>query len=126
MFINKVNANPKVGKADYNPEERRSTPGDKGLARDTAFQLLHLILHIQFEDGLKDSIMLFNAVIFVTSYPRTFPYRMKRITWVAYEERVRLTAKQNLKARLDQKERGETVNDATDITTKEEPDYMFD
>lgn len=53
MFINEVIANPEVGKADYNSEERRSIPGDKGLARDTvAFQLLDLVLYIQFEDEL--------------------------------------------------------------------------
>ena len=123
MSINEVIANLKVGQADYDPEERRSIPGNKSLARDTAFQLLYLILHIQFEDESKDSVKLFNAVMFVVSHSRTFQYRTKRVTRVAYEERFRLTTKQ--KARLDQWEKGETVNDATDVTTEEEPDYGF-
>jgi hypothetical protein len=48
----------------------------------------------------------------------------KRVTRVAYEERFGLTTKQ--KARIDQWEKGETVNNATDVTTEEEPDYFFD
>ena len=124
MSINEVIANLKVGKADYDPEERRSIPGNKSLARDTAFQLLYLILNIQFEDESRDSMKLFNAVMFIVSHPGTFHYRTKRMTRVAYEERFRLTTKQ--KARLDQWEKVETVNDATDVTTEEEPDYVFD
>jgi hypothetical protein len=124
MSINEVIANLKVGKADYDPEERRPIPGNKSLARDTAFQLLYLILHTQFGDESKDSMKLFNAVMFVVSHPGTFKYRTKRVTRVAYEERFRLTTKQ--KARLDQWEKGETVNNATDVTTEEEPDYFFD
>lgn len=124
MSINEVIANLKVVKADYDPEERRPIPGNKSLARDTAFQLLYLILHTQFEDESKDSMKIFNAVMFVVSHPGTFKYRTKRVTRVAYEERFRLTTKQ--KARLDQWEKGETVNNATDVTTEEEPDYFFD
>jgi hypothetical protein len=99
MSINEVIVNLKVGKADCDPEERRPIPGNKSLARDTAFQLLYLILHTQFGDESKDIMKLFNAVMFVVSYPGTFKYRTKRVTWVAYEERFRLTTKQ--KARLD-------------------------
>ncbi|KAI9705149.1 MAG: hypothetical protein M1812_008293 [Candelaria pacifica] len=124
MSINEVIANLKVGKSDYNPEERRPIPGNKSLARDTAFQLLYLILHTEFGDELKDSMKLFNAVMFVVSHPGTFKYRTKRVTRVVYEERFRLTTKQ--KARLDQWEKGETVNNATDVTTEEEPDYFSD
>jgi len=85
---------------------------------------LYLILHTQFGDESKDSMKLFNAVMFVVSHPGTFKYRTKRVTRVAYEERFRLTTKQ--KAGLDQWEKGETVNNATDVTTEEEPDYFFD
>jgi hypothetical protein len=45
MSIDKIIANLKVGKADYDLEERRPIPGNKSLARDTAFQLLYLILY---------------------------------------------------------------------------------
>ena len=123
MSINEVIANLKAGKADYDPEGR-SISVNKSLARDTAFQLLYLILHTQFEDKSKDSMNLFNAVLFVVSHPGTFKYRTKRVTRLAYEERFRLTTKQ--KARLDQWEKGETVNNATDVTTEESSDYDFD
>jgi hypothetical protein len=124
LSIDEVIANLKVGKADYDPEERRPIPGNKSLARDTAFQLLYLILYAQFGDGTKDSMKLFNAVMFVVSHPGTFKYRTKRVIRVAYEERFRVTIKQ--RARLDQWEKGEAANDATDATTEEEPDYYFD
>ena len=124
MSIDEVIANLKVGKADYDPEERRPIAGNKSLARNTAFQLLYLILHTQFGDESKDSMKIFNAVMFVVSHPRTFKYRTKRLTRLAYEERFRLTTKQ--RARLDQWEKGETINNATDVTTEEEPDYFFD
>jgi hypothetical protein len=124
MSIDEVIANLKLGKADYDPEERRAIPGDKSLARDTAFQLLCLILHVQLEDETKTRMKLFNAVMFVVSHPGTFKYHTKRVIRVAYEERFSLTAKQ--RARLDQWEKREVANDATDVTTEEEADYLFD
>jgi hypothetical protein len=124
LSIDEVIANLKVGKADYDPEERRPIRGNKSLARDTAFQLLYLILHVQFENGTKDSMKLFNAVMFVVSHPGTFKYRTKRVIRVAYKERFIVTAKQ--RAGLDKWEKGETTNDVTDATTEEEPDYYFD
>lgn len=124
LSIDQVIANLKVGKADYDPEERRLILGNKGLARDTAFQLLYLILHTQSEDETKNSMKLFNAVMFVVSHPGTFKYRTKRVIRAAYEERFRLTAKQ--KVRLDEWEERETGSYATDATTEEEPDHQFD
>jgi hypothetical protein len=124
LSIDQVIANLKVGKADFDPEERRPIPGNKGLARDTAFQLLYLILYAQIGDQTKDSMKLFNAVMFVVSHPGTFKYRTKRMVRVAYEERFRLTDKQ--RSRLNQWEKGEAANSATDATTEEEPAYYFD
>jgi hypothetical protein len=124
LSIDQVIANLKVGRADFDPEERRPIPGNKSLARDTAFKLLYLILYAQFADQTKDSMKLFNAVMFVVSHPGTFKHRTKRVVRIAYEERFRLTDKQ--KARLNQWERGEGANSATDATTEEEPDYYFD
>ena len=124
LSIDGVIANLKVGKADYDPEERRPIPGNKSLARDTAFQLLYLILHAQLGDETKDSMKLYNAVMFVVSHPGTFKHRTKRVIRVAFEERFRPTTKQ--RARLDQWEKGEAANYATDATTEEEPDYYFD
>jgi len=124
LSIDEVIANLKVGKADYDPDERRPIPGNKGLARDTAFQLLYLILYARFEDETKDSMKLFNAVMFVVSHPGTFKPRTKRVIRIAYEERFAPTIKQ--RARLDQWEKGEATNYATDATTEEEPEYYFD
>lgn len=93
LFIDQVIANLKVGRADYDPEERRQIPGNKGLARDTAFQLLYLILHPQYTDDTKDKMKLFNAVMFVVSHPGTFKYRTQRMIRVAYEEQFGLTLK---------------------------------
>ena len=124
LSVDEVIANLKVGKSDYDPEERRTIPGNKSLARDTAFQVLYLILHAQFGDEIKHSMKLFNAVMFVVSHPRTFKYRTKRVIRVAYQEQFEVTTKQ--KARLDQWEKGGVANDTTDATTEEEPDYYSD
>ncbi|MCJ1405901.1 hypothetical protein MMC11_009132 [Xylographa trunciseda] len=123
LSIDEVIANLKVGKADYDPEERRPIPGNKGLARDTAFQLLYLILHAQLGDATNDSMKFFNAVMFVVSHPGTFKYRTKRVIRIAYEERFRPTTKQS--ARLDQWEKGEAANDAIDATTEEDSDDSY-
>ncbi|KAL9097152.1 MAG: hypothetical protein Q9165_000579 [Trypethelium subeluteriae] len=124
LSLNEVIANLKVGQGDYDPEERRRIPGDKGLARNTAFQFLYLIMYAQFDPQGKESGKLFNAVVFVVSHPGTFKYRTKRIIRTAYEERFTITTKQ--RASLDQWEKKELANDMTDATTEEEPDYCFD
>jgi hypothetical protein len=117
-----VIANLKVSKSDYQPEERRPIRGEKGLARDTAFQLLYLILYAQLGDQTIDGMKLYNAVMFVESHPGTFKYRTERVIRLGYDERLRPTIKQSL--RLDQWEKGEAANDATDATI-EEPDCYF-
>ena len=119
-----VIANLKVCRADYDPEERRQIRGNKSLARDTAFQLLYLILYGQLEDEKKDSMKLFNAVVFVVSHPGTFKYRTKRVIRAAYEDRFSPTIKQVVG--LNKWEKGEVGKDATDATTEEEPEYYFD
>jgi hypothetical protein len=119
-----VIANLKVGKSDYDPDERRTIRGDKSLARDTALQLLYLILFAQLKDQTKDGMKLYNAVMFVVSHPGTFKYRTKRVIRLAYDERFRPTSKQI--AQLDQWEKGEATNDATDATTEDDRDYYFD
>ena len=124
MSMEKIIANLKVGRADYDPEERRQIRGNKSLARDTAFQLLHLILYAQLEDDKKDSMKLFNAVVFVVSHPGTFKYRTKRVIRAAYEDRFSPTTKQVMV--LNKWEKGDVGKDATDATTEEEPEYYYD
>lgn len=121
LAIDHVISNLKAGKADYDPEERWPISGDKNLARDTAFQLLYLILYVHTEDGGKESMKLYNAVMFVVSHPTTFKYRTKRVIRLAYEERFRPTTKQRMG--LDKWEKVGTNTDETDATTEVESDY---
>jgi hypothetical protein len=123
LSLDEVITNLKVGKADYDPEERRPIPG-KSLASDTAFQLLCLIEQAEFEDETKASMKLFNAVMFVVSHPGTFRYRTRRAIRVAYEERSKVTIKQT--ARLNQWGKREASSSGTDATTEEKPDLFFD
>jgi hypothetical protein len=88
-----VIANLKVGKVDYNPKERQRISSNKGLARNIAFQLLYLILHPYYRDKTKDKIKLFNAVMFIVSYLKTFKYYIKQIIRVVYKWQFGLTVK---------------------------------
>ena len=119
-----VIANLKVGKSDYDPEERRHIRGAKSLARDTAFQLLYSILYTELEDQTKDAMKLYNAVMFVVSHPGTFKHSTKRVIRLAYEERFSLTMKQ--KQGLDKWEKSEDAKYDKDVTTEEEPNYYSD
>ena len=124
LSTDEVFANLRMGKEDYDPVERRTISGNKSLARDTAFQLLYLILHGQSGDETKQRMKLFNEVMFVVSHPRTFKYRTKRVIRIAYQDRFEVTTKQ--RARLDHWEKGEAADNTTDVTTEEENDYYFD
>ncbi|KAM0162067.1 hypothetical protein ACHAQE_003485 [Botrytis cinerea] len=124
LSIDQVIANLKVGKSDYDFEERRTIPGNKSLARDTAFQLLFLIFDPQYRYDVKVKMKLYNAVMFVVSHPGTFKYCTKRVIRIAYEDEFGLTFKQ--KQKLDQWEKGETAKDEIDVTTEEDSDYYFD
>jgi hypothetical protein len=116
--------NLKVGRAGYDPDDGGHIRGNKELARDTAFQLLYLILYPQDRDEMKHKMKLFNAVMFVVSHPRVFKSRTKRVIRVGYEEQFGLTVKQ--RPRLDEWEKGETLDSEIDVTTEEEPNYFFD
>lgn len=124
LSLTEVIANLKAGKTDYDQEERRTISGNKSLARDAAFQLLFLILRAELADEKKDSMKLFNAVMFVVSHPGTFKNRTKRVIRAAYEKRFVLTLKQ--RAGLDRWLKGEPVDCPTDVTTEEEVDYYSD
>lgn len=124
MSLDDVIANLKAGKADYDRDERRSISGNKSLARDTAFQLLQLMLCAPLEDETKERMKLFNAVMFVVSHPGTFKHRTKRVVRDAYEARFGLTAKQ--RQRLDHWDKKDAVSDEPDATTEEEFDTFHD
>ena len=124
LSIDEVIVNLKVGKTDYDSCEGSPIRGNKDLARDSAFQLLYLILHARSGDKTKASMKLFAAVMYVVSHPGTFKYRTKRVIRAAYEEQCGPTAKQ--RARLDEWEKKGATDDAADATTEEESDYFYD
>lgn len=125
MSLDAIILNLKVGKADYDVDYgHRPIRGNKELARDTAFQLLYLMLLGQLENETKDGQKLYNAVMFVVSHPGTFKYRTKRVIRAAYEMRFSITMKQ--RSRLDEWEMKGAGSSEDDITTEEEPDYYYD
>jgi hypothetical protein len=118
-------------KNEYEVEYKsyQTIKGDKSAARDTAFQLLYLIVRGEFEDGNKDSNKVFNAVLFIVSHAATFKWRTRAVLRAACEERFVLSAKQI--GRLQQWEKEEAVKQAEDergdVTTEEEvmSDYSW-
>ena len=122
MSLDAIIVNLKVGKADYDVDYGyRPIRGNKELARDTAFQLLYLMLLGQLENETKDVQKLYNAVMFVVSHPGTFKYRTKRVIRAAYEMRFSITMKQ--RSRLDEWEMKGAGSGEDDATTEEEPAY---
>ncbi|KAF4534676.1 Pantothenate transporter [Lasiodiplodia theobromae] len=84
------------GKGSYECEYKRSVfvKGDKKKARDAAFKLLYLILRADFESDVKDSQLVYNAVLFVVSHRGIFKYRIRKMVRAAYEERFIISTKQ--------------------------------
>jgi hypothetical protein len=120
-----VIANLKVSEADDDEENRRTIPKEKALARNTASQLLHQILHAQPGDEAEDEGKIYDAVLFVISDPEIFKYLTKRVICAAYEEQFSPTTEQ--KARLGEWKKGEEVVCATDTDTVEESvDFALD
>jgi hypothetical protein len=122
--IDEIFGDLKSGKSDYELEYKRyrEIKGNKSKARDTAFKLLYLILLGEFKDEMKDSMKIFNAVLFVVSHSGTFKWRTRTVVRAAYEERFVISTKQT--ARLDQWEKTDiaklAAEDDGDVTTEEE------
>jgi hypothetical protein len=120
----------KSGKSDYELEYKRyrAVRGNKSKARDTAFKLLYLILLGSFEDEIRDSAMVFNAVLFVVSHSGTFKWRTRTVIRAAHEERFVISPKQ--RARLDQWVKEDAaklaVEDDGDVTTEESDSDFYD
>ena len=85
LHKDEVIANLKAGRSDFDPEERRKIPGNKNLARDTAFQLLYLILNASSVVEAREKLKIYNAVLFIMSHPGTFKYRTKKVIHAAYD-----------------------------------------
>jgi hypothetical protein len=122
--INEIFNDLKSGQSDYEHEHKRyrEIKGNKSKARNAAFKLLYLILLGDFEDETRDSVKVFNVVLFLVSHSGTFKWRTRKVVRAAYEERFVVSTKQI--ARLDEWEKKDAAKlakeDAGDVTTEEE------
>jgi hypothetical protein len=84
------------GKDDYETEHRRSykIKGDKSKARDAAFALLFLLSIGDFNSEVRDSQLMYQAVLFIVSHRAIFKYRTRKAVREAYEGRFQPSAKQ--------------------------------
>jgi hypothetical protein len=109
----------KAGQTDYELEYKRYIPikGNKSKARDTAFKLVYLMLLGEFEDEVKDSTRIYNAVQFVVSHSGTFKWKTRKIVRAAFEDRFVVSAKQM--GMLD-KWNNDADQNNDDVTTEED------
>lgn len=114
------------GKADYDPEERRTIPGTKSLARDSAFRLLYVFLLGEFASDARDSNMAYNATLFVVSHRAIFKYKTRNMVREAFEERFQASEKQQ--AGLDKwpLNRGSVDESQEDDATTDAEEYDDD
>ncbi len=101
---------------------------NKAKARDAAFMLMYLILLGDFENEVKDSTKIFNAVLYIVSHSAVFKWSTRKVLRAAYEERFVISEKQ--KTGLDKWEKTEAdllaEEDEEDVTTDEEDLYLYD
>jgi hypothetical protein len=116
----------KAGKTEYELDYKYYTAvkGNKTKARDSAFKFLYMLLLGEFQDEQKDSIKVFNGVLFVVSHPGTFKLRTRTVIRLAYEERFVTTEKQRTAlAKWVKKGAGFGEEMEEDLTTSEESEY---
>jgi hypothetical protein len=121
QYIDEIFADLKACKTDYQLEYKNyiAIKGDKSKARDAAFKLLYLILLGEFRDENKDSMKVYNAVLFIVSHSATFKWKSRTVVRAAYQERFVVTLKQI--TRLDEWLKGDTEDDVhEDVTTEDE------
>lgn len=99
------------------------------MAQDAAFRLIFLILKANFGHEKRNSAKIYNAVLFIISYPGTFKRRIRIVVRAAYKERFVVSCKQ--KAALDQWNKEnihvDGVLDDDKITDdSSEPYYLYD
>ncbi|KAK7214110.1 hypothetical protein V2G26_021288 [Clonostachys chloroleuca] len=68
------------GKDDWDPLERRKIAGVKSVARDSAFQLLYMLL----QKGDEDRNAAYNATLFVVSHSRIFSSKTRMMVRRAF------------------------------------------
>lgn len=129
--INDIFDDLRSGKGDSELEYRyyRKIKSTKSKARDAAFKLLYLILLGEFKDEMRDSVKIFNAVLFLVSHSGTFKRKTRKVVRAAYEERFVISTKQ--RANLDRWEESDTIGpeleDEREVTTEEDAlGYYYD
>ncbi|KAI0468753.1 geranylgeranyl pyrophosphate synthetase [Xylaria cf. heliscus] len=117
------------GKADYDPEERRTISGNKSLARDSAFRLLYMFLSEGLVSADRDKAMAYNAAFFVVSHKQIFRYRARKMVRCAFEDRFGVTYKQQAnmdKWPLKDSSGGGSSDEEEETTVSEDYGYSDD
>ena len=101
---------------------------DKSKARDAAFKLVYSMLRDTFLSNDKRKNIIFNAVLFVISHPRTFKWKTRNAVRAVYESSFMFSVKQ--RANLDRWHKldssGQANIDDDDETTEEEDLDWYD
>lgn len=121
QHIRELMADMRLGKVEWDPEERQQIGGLKRLARDAAFKLLYVFL----QSECRDVNMAYNAALFVVSHRRIFRYRTRKMVREAFL--YRFTASQKQQKELDKWpiEDNEFAGSADDDKTTSEEDIYF-
>ncbi|KAJ5143981.1 uncharacterized protein N7515_002768 [Penicillium bovifimosum] len=118
--IDNIFADLRAGKTDDELDYKRyrAVKGDKSRARDAAFRLLFLIIRGEFSDEKRDPDKVYNAVLFVVSYPGTFKQSTRIVLRSAFEERFVVSKKQ--RSQLDRWQMGVTTDSSGEENTTED------
>jgi hypothetical protein len=111
--VRDLTADMRRGKDDWDPDERRKIAGVKSVARNSAFQLLYILL----QKGDEDRNAAYNATLFVVSHSRIFSFKTRMIVRQAFNCRFTPSPKQTKE--LD-KWPTENFVDEDDATTEED------
>ncbi|KAL2837333.1 hypothetical protein BJY01DRAFT_258390 [Aspergillus pseudoustus] len=117
--IDNIFADLRACKPDYEGGYKRSrmVKGDKSRSRDAAFRLLFLIIRGEFSEENKDTVKVYNAVIFVVSHPGTFKKGARTAVRAAFEERFVVSPKQ--RSQLERWRKKYVINQSDDENTTE-------
>lgn len=109
----------RLGKSDYDPDERREIDGVKTVARDAAFRLVYMLL--SGDARAEDRNAAYNATFFVVSHSRIFGARTRRMVREAFEDRFSVTGKQrSMMDKFSKTGIVEDVDGGEDETTEED------
>ena len=112
----------------WDPEERTEIPGQKALARDSAFRLMFIFLTSESGSEPNEKNQAFNATVFVVSHRSIFKYRARKMVREAFDSTFWPTDKQRtILNNSSAKDAGCRESQDEDVTTEAEPSsYDFD